>query len=183
MIAKAIFPFLIVPVPVSNSQSSTMQLASCNGLLKTRSLWALGIVLYHGYMAYALYYHFNRVGGDAVSQTEAEDQQHWDWCEGLGLMLVLTGSVYIGLIVKLGFYATREWRKTLLSKIPRLTGKWQIIPYVMGFTCITVFLVFDTQDDRRRLLSAAGVIVFVVILALFSKHRNKINWRQVQLHT
>ena len=34
-------------------------------------------------------------------------------------------------------------------------------------------------NGRRRLISAAGVLIFVVILALLSKHPRKIDWRQV----
>jgi len=63
-------------------------------------------------------------------------------------------------------------------KIP-LHGKARAIPYALTLATIGIFLAFDTLDDQRRLISAAGILIFVVILALLSKHPRKIDWRQV----
>ena len=59
------------------------------------------------------------------------------------------------------------------------TGKARAIPYALTLASIGIFLAFDTLDDRRRLISAAGILIFVAILALLSKHPRKIDWRQV----
>jgi hypothetical protein len=62
-------------------------------------------------------------------------------------------------------YASRPW-------IEKIT-------YIAVIVAIIVFLAFDTKNDRRRLLSAAGIIALVLVAFIFSKHRLKINWRQV----
>ena len=43
------------------------------------------LLLYNVYLAYAIYFHI----------TEALEDQ-WDWCEGLGFLLVLTALIYLG---------------------------------------------------------------------------------------
>ncbi len=53
--------------------------------------------------------------------------------------------------------------------------------YGLVLASVIVFLVVDTVDDRRRLISASGVFVFVAILALFSSNPRKIRWRQVNV--
>jgi pyrimidine nucleoside transport protein len=42
-----------------------------------------------------------------------------------------------------------------------------------------IFLVLDTKNDRRRLVSAAGILALVLIAFIFSNNRRLINWRQV----
>ena len=56
----------------------------------------------------------------------------------------------------------------------------RICLYFLVVTVIGVFLAFDTREDRRRLISAAGILLWVLLLALFSKHPRKIDWRQVK---
>jgi pyrimidine nucleoside transport protein len=51
--------------------------------------------------------------------------------------------------------------------------------YILVVIGIITFLAFDTKDDRRRLVSAGGILALVLIAFIFSKHRKEINWRQV----
>ena len=51
--------------------------------------------------------------------------------------------------------------------------------YFLVVAVIGVFLAFDTREDRRRLISASGILLWVLLLALCSKHPRKIDWRQV----
>ncbi len=137
-------------------------------------------MIYNAYLGYAIYYQkFSK---------PLEEQTPLDWCEDLGLILIITGLVYAYFILKYGFKASRSWRKALLqnkhvNKIPKLSGNpsriVRLIPYVAVFASALLFLILDTADDRRRLISAAGILVFVLILTCFSKHPRQINWRQV----
>ena len=40
---------------------------------------------------------------------------------------------------------------------------------------LATFLALDTQDDRNRLISFAGLLAFILIGWLFSKHPSKVN--------
>jgi hypothetical protein len=42
--------------------------------------------------------------------------------------------------------------------------------YVLVATAIVVFLVLDTTEDRQRLVSAGGIVFFIIIGTLGSKH-------------
>lgn len=158
----------------------------CNPCLRPwllrRGLWATIILAYNVYLGYAIFY-FN------VYNNSEEKNQCWQWCQGLGFVLVLTGLVYMYLLMMYGFKATTKWRKALkdkyITKIPspptKLPKQAQIaITYGFVFISIGVFLAVDTADDRRRLISAAGIVILVILLALLSKHPKEINWRQVR---
>jgi pyrimidine nucleoside transport protein len=42
--------------------------------------------------------------------------------------------------------------------------------YAIVVVTFVVFVVVDTMDDRRRLVSAFGLVVFIFLGAVFSKH-------------
>ena len=46
--------------------------------------------------------------------------------------------------------------------------------YGLVLVAFVVFVVIDSLDDRRRLISAFGLLVFIALGALFSKHPGKI---------
>ena len=46
-------------------------------------------------------------------------------------------------------------------------------------TAFMIFLIVDTSQDRRRLLSILGLVVMTVFGAVFSKHPGRIRWRHV----
>ena len=127
------------------------------------------LLIFHVYLLYATYYNY-AYGIE------------WKFCEGLGFLLILVAFGYfyvISLVIikQFGhhlakaeiqfnsFYATRPWIGKLL--------------YVIVIVAIVVFLAVDTTNDRRRLVSAGGVLGLVLIAFIFSKHRREINWRQV----
>ena len=127
------------------------------------------LLLFHVYLLYATYYNY------------AHGTQ-WKFCEGLGFLLILVaiGYVYVISIVIIkqfghhllkaeivfnSFYSSRPW-----------IGK---ILYVIVILAIGIFLVVDTKNDRRRLVSAGGILGLILVAFIFSKHRREINWRQV----
>lgn len=40
---------------------------------------------------------------------------------------------------------------------------------------IAAFLVWDTADDRRRLISIAGLLTFIAVGFIFSKHPTRVS--------
>ncbi|XP_052896214.1 solute carrier family 28 member 3-like [Anopheles moucheti] len=108
------------------------------------------------------------------------------WCDGYGMLLLLLGFVYVGLLYFLllkprlersvyrrfapvGSYVERMFR----ARTAKLaTGA--IV--VLGFA---IFLYFDTRDDASRLMPLTGMVVFLALSALMSKHPKRINYRPV----
>lgn len=53
-----------------------------------------------------------------------------------------------------------------------------------GFLCVffflfTIYMYFDTKNDRHRLLPLLGLGLFIVVGFVFSKHRGHVNWLTV----
>ena len=46
-------------------------------------------------------------------------------------------------------------------------------------TGLAVFLYYDTKDQPRRLISAAGLVGLVILGLLISKHPGRVQWSQV----
>ncbi|XP_018369850.1 PREDICTED: solute carrier family 28 member 3 isoform X2 [Trachymyrmex cornetzi] len=122
-----------------------------------------------------------------------ENQQRncdFQWCEGYGLLLILTGLIYLGLfyflIVKryLSKYilqccrpATNSLERLQNTKYgTRITA---IIIYLVILIAIVIFLTIDTVNSRHRLISILGVIILVGLGWVFSKHPGQVNWKPV----
>ena len=52
--------------------------------------------------------------------------------------------------------------------------------YLAVVVAVVAFLVVDTLDDSRRLVSACGVVALILVGVVLSKHPTKIRWRQVR---
>ncbi|KAI9560238.1 hypothetical protein GHT06_014252 [Daphnia sinensis] len=110
-----------------------------------------------------------------------------DWCDGVGMLIILTVIVYCGLfyykifkplwgdcaytrvILPLTIFLKRCWSYRFVRVLLILGG-------VMGFI---VGIIFDTEGDRDRLYSLIGLAVFLLFGWIFSKHPAKIKWTQV----
>ncbi|EFN78482.1 sodium/nucleoside cotransporter 1 isoform X2 [Harpegnathos saltator] len=114
------------------------------------------------------------------------------WCGGYGMLLIIVGVVYVGLvyflIVKRYFGKRIAQRfKPMTSSLVRLrdtklvTRFGATIFYLIVFIVIITFLVIDTADSRERLVSGLGVIVILGLGLIFSKHPRQINWSTVIL--
>ena len=129
----------------------------------------IAITLFHIYLIYATYYNYSH-------------ENQWNFCEGLGFLLILVAFTYLYIIYSVilkqcsakilkvkvhlnNFYSCRPW-----------IGKLVYVLVVIG---IILFLAFDTHNDRRRLVSAGGILGLILIAFIFSKHPKQINWRQV----
>ncbi|XP_018303103.1 solute carrier family 28 member 3 isoform X2 [Mycetomoellerius zeteki] len=114
----------------------------------------------------------------------------FQWCEGYGLLLILTGLIYLGLfyflIVKryFGKYILQCCRPVTnslerLQNIKYGTRIRAIIVYLVILVAIITFLIIDTADSRHRLISILGVIVLLGLGWVFSKHPGQVNWKPV----
>ncbi|XP_070514228.1 uncharacterized transporter YutK isoform X2 [Cardiocondyla obscurior] len=112
------------------------------------------------------------------------------WCEGYGLLLILTGLTYCFLfyflIVKryLAKYilrccrpATSSLERLRETKYGMRIGATSF--YVIILIAIITFLIIDTEDVRYRLISILGIIVMLGLGWIFSKHPGQIRWRPV----
>ena len=119
----------------------------------------------------------------------------WAWCDGIGFVIIITCIVYVSLLFSY-FYNSRilkkRWNQIVIpiqnfisKQTLKIRGKAIrklicFIPYFVILAIIGSFLALDTSDDRQRLISAGGILVFVIILTVLSKHPKLIDWRQVR---
>lgn len=135
------------------------------------SLLAALYVIYFGYVLYL------------PTKVEVEDY----WCDGDGLLILITGCVVFGLLY---FQIVKPYFGTFLydnviKPVVNLCGKiWQIkvVRYIFYgglIAAVAVFLFFDARDEPHRLISLLGVFVLLLFGFLFSTAPRKIRWRHV----
>ena len=140
-----------------------------------RSLRILAIILvvaaYNAYIAYAVHFHL-------------KTGRNMDWCGGLGFLIIVTALVYFSLFYFHILKKVVPWRKIkawlplhALRVFNTKTGN--LILNILVIVVIGVFLVIDTETDRKRLISAGGILVIILLGTLGSKSRQNIVWRHV----
>ena len=140
-----------------------------------RSLRILAIILvvaaYNAYIAYAVHFHL-------------KTGRNMDWCGGLGFLIIVTALVYASLFYFHILKKVVPWRKIkawlplhALRVFNTKTGN--LILNILVIVVIGVFLVLDTKNDRKRLISAGGILVIITLGTLGSKSRKNIVWRHV----
>ena len=140
-----------------------------------RSLRILAIILvvaaYNAYIAYAVHFHL-------------KTGRNMDWCGGLGFLIIVTALVYFSLFYFHILKKVVPWRKIkawlplhALRVFNTKTGN--LILNILVIVVIGVFLVLDTKTDRKRLISAGGILVIILLGTLGSKSRQNIVWRHV----
>lgn len=154
-----------VPIMTNGTAASTR-------FWKVVGLKGLFILSYHLYLGYAVYYQ--------IYEAKAE----WQWCDGLGFVLICTFLTYLSLFYAYVAKSCLRKSKVFHSAIDKVAKMFQkklvqILIYVTVILIIGSFLVIDTVNDRRRLISASGVLVLVGFCTLASSNIKKISWRQV----
>ena len=127
------------------------------------------IVLFHIYLLYATYYNYSH-------------GNEWKFCEGLGFLLILVAFGYVYMIFSVVFkkFSEHLMKAEMTYHSIHSTRPWiGKLLYVVVVIGIVTFLAIDTKNDRRRLVSAGGILGLVLIAFIFSKHQKDINWRQV----
>ncbi|KAF2362673.1 Concentrative nucleoside transporter metazoan/bacterial [Trinorchestia longiramus] len=109
------------------------------------------------------------------------------WCDGDGLVLVLTGitalMMFYFLIVK-KFYGKKIYHSVLKPLDDKYEHYWEKAPvrwsfYVVLLAALVLFFVLDTSGDRRRLQSLVGLFLLIFFGFIFSFAPRKVIWRQV----
>ena len=120
-----------------------------------------------------------------------QSDEDLEWCNGLGLLILMTVTVYWGILYGHGIkgflchtkaghkIAKSVWTpvKTFLKKLAQFRF-FPLIAYGVVIVAFVVFIVIDSLDDRRRLISAFGLVVFVLLGAIFSKHPGQISFQK-----
>ncbi|KAI9560235.1 hypothetical protein GHT06_014249 [Daphnia sinensis] len=137
-------------------------------------IYVILAILYNAYFVASIYY-------------SIKNGIPMDWCGGVGLLIILTVISYVGL-----FYfqiVKKFWGESIDQKVLQpidrsfdRVWKYRLVQYAFYLAIIAaliVFLVIDTADDRYRLISFLGLIVFLLLGWIFSKHPSKVKWRHV----
>lgn len=116
----------------------------------------------------------------------------WEWCDGIGFLVIITALVYVGMLYYLIFvpFLSKRAAKYIMAPIGQSVNRVldkhkiirQLLPMVFGLAilaAVIVFLVIDSEGERERLVSAAGVVVFIFIGFLCSAHPADVRWRHV----
>ena len=157
-------------------------------------LYVLMVVLYITYFAGAIYY-YNANETDGLCDQGSSVSECF-WCHGLGFLIILTIVVFIFVIYSMvfkrlfnWFFTTTEMGEKAIQRIVRPTlliwedfMKMKFSSLIINSVVIISFLIFlivDSSDDRRRLLSILGIVVFTIFGAIFSKHPGRIRWRHL----
>ncbi|XP_046462699.1 uncharacterized transporter YutK-like isoform X2 [Daphnia pulex] len=147
------------------SQRSTVALSS---------LYILLAVLYNAYFIASLYYSIH----NGIPM---------DWCDGVGFLIVLTSIIYFGLFY---FQVVKKfWGEPIHQNVLKPIGnafekvwKYRLARYGFYLCLILgllIFLIIDTADERVRLQSFGGLLVFLLLGWIFSKYPSRVKWRHV----
>ncbi len=135
----------------------------------SRILFKLLLFLgYNVFLGFAIAHHLSNTGGELVDL---------GWCDGLGFVIAVTAVVYAYHVVA---YA---WRNLVPAKFKTvLSEAWQTVESaaanryaqvalcVLALVAIAIFIVIDTAGNRSRAISASGIVILVILGALFSRH-------------
>ncbi|XP_069158264.1 uncharacterized transporter YutK isoform X2 [Procambarus clarkii] len=143
-------------------------------------LWAWRLVLLVLSALYAAYF-------IAVLTIPTKIQEESYWCRGDGFLILIT---VIGVIGLLYFKVVKPlWGRVLFDKvITPLEGvcsklwrnkwvRWGVYVGLVG--SVVTFLVVDSRDAPRRLVSLFGIFVLLLFGFVFSVAPRKIRWRHV----
>nr|XP_024215419.1 sodium/nucleoside cotransporter 1-like [Halyomorpha halys] len=107
---------------------------------------------------------------------------HIDWCYGYGRAFLYIVAIlwcityYKGL--KPFFYPAFKRFSKCISHVKNIRYMKHAIHSAFAIAFI-VFIIYDTSNNRRRLISLLGVIFFLLISFIFSKHPEYVRWDTV----
>lgn len=123
----------------------------------------------------------------AVMFSSAQGDCDLEWCDGLGMFIILIALLYLGLL----YYHIIKKRlgQLVYRRIMKPVSKWwnrlmtyrylKVAAYLLPLVAIIVYLAVDSADDTERLKSCIGVIVILVLGFAFSRYPGQIKWRPV----
>ncbi|UYV76266.1 SLC28A3 [Cordylochernes scorpioides] len=97
------------------------------------------------------------------------------WCDGVKFLTLITILVYVGFA---HFFLLKPLLKHLAPRVtkPKCVN-FQVLRWVWWsgvLLSLAVFLALDTNGQRTRLISAGGLVVFILLGYLFSSDRSKV---------
>ncbi|ODM88539.1 Sodium/nucleoside cotransporter 2 [Orchesella cincta] len=168
---KESFPFARL---YNGIRVSIYNLIATNKKLAKKLVLGLLFLLYNAYFITAILY-------------KDRNELPWEWCDGHGLLIILTGLTYTLLLYfhvlkpRFGKQINNAVIKPAVSTASALVKPWygRLIAIVAVLGAIIAFVVIDAWDQPQRLISACGVVVMVLIGLLFSNNPARVQWRQV----
>ncbi|XP_065173062.1 sodium/nucleoside cotransporter 2 isoform X1 [Atheta coriaria] len=111
----------------------------------------------------------------------------YTWCDGFGFLCVLY------FFIAFGYFYNYVWcpyiKKPFYNQIVDPTAKnlrqifeqklYRWISWIAVLAIIAAFVIYDTWEEPDRLVSAGGLVVFLILGFLLSNNRTKINWRTI----
>lgn len=122
----------------------------------------------------------------AVTFWKFQKECDLEWCDGLGMLLIIVVLVYTGLayycIIKKHCSKTlcnvlkpiHKWSSTIMENRFRKT-----VICLLPFIAIVVYLGVDTIGSSERLISCLGTVLIMGLGFIFSKYRAQIQWHPV----
>ena len=167
-----------------------------------KGVYILLLSLYITYFIGAIYFYYqeNRTNSTTTDIIEMCKQGKTAgecfWCHGLGFLIIISAIVFIYVIYSMfckkvfnWFFTSTETGEKAIQRVFRPTllvwedfMKMRFASAIINGILIAAFMIFlivDSSDDRRRLLSILGLIVIIMFGAVFSKHPGRIRWRHV----
>ncbi|XP_055837691.1 solute carrier family 28 member 3 isoform X2 [Episyrphus balteatus] len=146
------------------------------------------------FFAYATYYYTvvvqNRSYNDIglyPNDTRCYVRCDMQFCTGYGLLVLLTGFIYAGLVY---YYILKPkiGRKIHMSALKPLEEWWlqfsrttviSALMIAIIFVALAVYLFFETRDSPEKLIGLAAPVFFILTGYVFSTSRKDIPWRTV----
>uniref|UniRef100_A0A8D8MDB0 Solute carrier family 28 member 3 n=1 Tax=Cacopsylla melanoneura TaxID=428564 RepID=A0A8D8MDB0_9HEMI len=108
-----------------------------------------------------------------------------DWCNGIGVLLILAVFIYWFVF----YYTVLKpliFPKLLRYSVDTTTDSFKTcvlftrvgIQVILSIAFV-VYIIIDTWDNKRRLISLLGFVVLIFGGYLFSKHPNRVPWKIV----
>ncbi|KAI6194632.1 Sodium/nucleoside cotransporter [Aphelenchoides besseyi] len=151
---------------VERAQRAVGSVFELNAKFIRYTIYLLLIIGYHVFLGFASAHNYEKARPILVLTIIV-----WAWVvyrfvvvRFLGRMLQKTSQLLEG-------YLEIAW-KTIL---------FRIACYLILVGAIVVFLVFDTKDDRSRLMGLCGMTFYISLMFICSAHPSRINWRPVIL--
>ncbi|XP_062541268.1 uncharacterized transporter YutK isoform X2 [Armigeres subalbatus] len=111
------------------------------------------------------------------------------WCTGYGMLVLLLGFIYLGLIYFLVLkpLLRKPFKQSVSQPLSRFFRQVfqslyaKLIVAGVVLIAFALFCYFDTEGEPERLMSLVGMVVLFAIAFLCSKHPTRINYRPVVL--
>lgn len=109
-----------------------------------------------------------------------------DWCDGVRLLVLITCLVYFLILYYNVFKVFLLPRidaatKGLRSKVSHVSSwPWfSRLSWISIFSLVLAFLIWDSSNNRARLISVAGLVILILLGYIFSAHPRKVVWKHV----